>query len=606
MNRFLSVGIVLSALLLARVLMSDPDQNRALDKYAQAVVRVVENYVDEPDLERLYRGSITGLVKALDDSTLSYKHTALDTSVTPSLRNLSELRERFAEAWKFALAMKPGMEPDKMSEEAIKGMLLSLDPHSVYINPQNSARVMEDFEGRFSGIGLSYEIVRDTATVIYVIPDGPADKAGLFPGDKLLAIDTSDIVAVGVEQIRSLMRGPQGSLVRMARLTFGAAQTDTVKVIRASVPLYSIDASFMLDDETGFVRLNRFSATTHSEFVEAVESLKKQGMKRLIFDLRNNGGGYLSQALLLIDEFVDGKQMVLNTKSRHRQYNATYQSSNKGRLHDVPLMILVNQSSASASEVVSGALQDYDRALIVGKRTFGKGLVQQQYLLNDRSIVRVTTSRYYTPSGRLIQKPYVDGREAYAGELSGRDNDAETDVRHFVEGIPDSLVFRTTSGRMVYGGGGIVPDHILADTLPSKIIPYLRSRQVHYPLLFAWLAENGKGLVKMDGQKESAGFFAQSPFSDDFATKAEKYLRSHGVVASDTLTVDTRIKGDSLLVKPGLLKNDLPVILSFMKADLARMLWGTSGYWQAAAEFDQIILQSAGLWPEYDRLAVRE
>src|SRR5690606_22821343 len=204
-------------------------------------------------------------------------------------------------------------------------------------------------------------------------------------------------------------------------------------------------------------------------------SLRRQGMKKLLLDLRNNGGGYLQQALLIVDEFLDGRQPVLSTKSRHRQFNNSYNSSRNGRLHDVPLMILVNQSSASASEIVAGALQDYDRALVVGRRTFGKGLVQQQFLLNDRSIIRVTTSRYYTPSGRLIQKPYVNGREAYASEIRTRSTDASSDIRNYVEQIPDSLVFRTKSGRPVYGGGGIIPDHILVDTLRSPLLDFVRS-----------------------------------------------------------------------------------------------------------------------------------
>lgn len=362
----------------------------------------------------------------------------------------------------------------------------------------------------------------------------------------------------------------------------------------------------MIDAQTGYIRLNRFSATTHSEFVETAEMLRNQGMKKLLLDLRNNGGGYLQQALLLVDEFLDGRQPVLSTKSRHRQFNNSYNSSRNGRLHDVPLMILVNQSSASASEIVAGALQDYDRALVVGRRTFGKGLVQQQFLLNDRSIIRVTTSRYYTPSGRLIQKPYVNGREAYASEIRTRSTDASSDIRNYVEQIPDSLVFRTKSGRPVYGGGGIIPDHILVDTLRSPLLDFMRRERLHYPLLFGWMQNYGTDKVRRDLLPFQSRFAPANLFSSADEQQFREIILKSGIsfLASDDST--TRNTIDRLEISRAKFDREFQIVMNFLQVELARMIWGTSGYWQATSQrFDQSIVESRKLWGEYDQLSSR-
>jgi len=606
MTRFLSAGVIIGFLIVLRVLLFDANPGKALDKYSQAVNRVTENYVDEPDMNVLLRGSIVGLVRGLRDTSLVLTGTPLDTSNVPVVLNSNALLERFSAAWKFALDQRPNINADSLGEQAIRGMLQSLDPHSVYINPTASARVLEDFQGQFSGIGLSYELVRDTATVIYVMENGPAFTAGMFPGDKLLALDSLSIVSASTDKIRELMRGPESSYVGIVRLRHGSTTVDTVAVKRAPVPIKSIEASFMIDAQTGYIRMNRFSATTHTEFVEATDLLRKQGMKKLLFDLRNNGGGYLQQALLIVDEFVDGRQLVLSTKSRHRQYNNSYNSSRNGRLHNIPLMILVNQSSASASEIVAGALQDYDRALVVGRRTFGKGLVQQQYLLNDRSIIRVTTSRYYTPSGRLIQKPYINGREAYASEIRTRSTDASSDIRNYVEQIPDSLVFRTRSGRPVYGGGGIIPDHILVDTLRSPLLDFVRRGRLHYPLLFGWMQNYGTDKVKRDLIPNQSRFAPANLFSSADEKQFRDSILKSGIsfLASDDST--TRSTMDRLEISRANFDREFQIVMDFMQVELSRMIWGTSGYWQASSQrFDQSIVESRKLWDEYDQLSSR-
>lgn len=604
MTRFLSAGAIIGFLIVMRVLLFDTNPEKALDKYSQALNRVTENYVDEPNLGVMLRGSITGLIKGMRDSSLVLTGTPLDTNQTFRVARESELLDQFKSAWTWAIDRKPDANADSLVEQAIRGMLYSLDPHSVYINPTTSARVLEDFQGSFSGIGLTYELVKDTATVIHVLENGPAYRAGLYSGDKILALDTTAIVKASTDRIRELMRGPEKSTVDIVRLRFGANQADTVRVERAPVPLRSIEAGFMIDAQTGYIRMNRFSATTHSEFVDAVESLRRQGMKKLLLDLRNNGGGYLQQALLIVDEFLDGRQPVLSTKSRHRQFNNSYNSSRNGRLHDVPLMILVNQSSASASEIVAGALQDYDRALVVGRRTFGKGLVQQQFLLNDRSIIRVTTSRYYTPSGRLIQKPYVNGREAYASEIRTRSTDASSDIRNYVEQIPDSLVFRTKSGRPVYGGGGIIPDHILVDTLRSPLLDFVRRERLHYSLLFGWMQNYGTDKVRRDLLPFQSRFAPANLFSSADEQQFRESILKSGIsfLASDDST--TRSTIDRLEISRANFDREFQIVMNFMQVEMARMIWGTSGYWQAASQrYDISIVESRKLWDEYDQLS---
>jgi carboxyl-terminal processing protease len=601
-TRYLSAGLILVFLLVLGAWLNTDRPAAALNKYQQAVDRVVENYVDVPDLNVLFQGSLRGLARGLGDSTLMLAGSPLDTITIPSVGSKKELNDAFSQAWKWAITEKPEANTDSLIERTIRGMLQNLDPHSVYINARASARVMEDFQGHFSGIGLSYEIVRDTAVVLHVIHGGPAFNAGVFPGDRLIGLDSTTIVKTTTDRIRELIRGPEHSTLRLVRLPFGALRADTLSIQRSTIPTKSVEAHFMLDDQTGYLRMNRFAATTHTEFIEATTALQAQGMQRLVLDLRNNGGGYLQQALMIVDEFVDGRQRVLSTKSRHRQFNNTYNSSRDGRLHDIPLMILVNQSSASASEIVAGALQDYDRALVVGRRTFGKGLVQQQFVLNDRSIIRVTTSRYYTPSGRLIQKPYINGREAYASEIRTRNADASSDIRNYVQQIPDSLIFRTTSGRPVYGGGGIIPDHILVDTLSTPLLDTVRRERLHYPFLFGLLRNMGEDQIRMRTMSEMSTPRPELILNDDDLLRFKAMLASRFVGNRSKREVSEEGEQQLLMTQQEFDQN-FPFVQDYLYAEIARMLWGTSGYWRAASMgYDQMIVRSKGLWSEYSQI----
>jgi carboxyl-terminal processing protease len=348
----------------------------------------------------------------------------------------------------------------KIVEDAIRGMLEKLDPHSSYTNAKETRKMNEPLEANFDGIGIQFNMLTDTLYIIQVIPGGPSEKVGLIAGDRIIMVDDTLIAGVKMANtdIMKLIRGKKGTEVRI-KVKRGAMQ-DLLefKIIRDVIPVYSIDASYMADPKTGYVRLSRFASSSLDEFEKAIKELKKQGMKNLILDLQGNGGGYLHIAYALADQFLDkGKLVVYTQGDKIKRSDAI--ATEKGLFEEGKLILLVDQSSASASEIVSGAVQDWDRGIIVGRRTFGKGLVQRPIELPDSSMIRLTVARYYTPSGRYIQKPYEKGNiEAYNHDLIDRYNNGElmhADSIHF----PDSLKYNTlVSKRTVYGGGGIIPD----------------------------------------------------------------------------------------------------------------------------------------------------
>ena len=348
----------------------------------------------------------------------------------------------------------------KIVEDAIKGMLEKLDPHSSYTNAEETRKMNEPLEANFDGIGIYFNMLTDTLYVVQVIPRGPSDKIGLLAGDRIVKVD--DIVIAGVNMkdsdIVKLIRGKKGTEVNVKVKRGLLPNLIDFKITRDNVPVYSIDASYMADKKTGYIRLSRFAASSMEEFEKALLNLKKQGMKNLILDLQNNGGGYLHIAYALADQFLEkGKLIVYTQGSKSIRTDAV--STDKGLFKDGKIVILVDEYSASASEIVSGAVQDWDRGVILGRRTYGKGLVQRPVSLPDGSMIRLTVARYYTPSGRNIQKPYeIGNKEAYNHDFIDRYNKGElmnADSVHF----PDSLKYSTlVSKRTVYGGGGIMPD----------------------------------------------------------------------------------------------------------------------------------------------------
>lgn len=348
----------------------------------------------------------------------------------------------------------------KLVEDAIVGMLDKLDPHSNYMDPEETKEMTEPLQGNFDGIGIQFNLLTDTLYVIQVIPGGPSEKVGLMAGDRIIQVDDTLIAGVKMKttDIMKMLRGPKGTEVRVKVKRGVEPELIEFKIVRGKIPVYSLDAAYMADKTTGYIKLNRFAASSADEFREALEKLRLQGMKNLILDLQGNGGGYLNIAIELADEFLDKDKLIVYTQGS-KQPREEAKATVRGQFEEGRLVVLVDESSASASEIVSGAVQDWDRGVIVGRRTFGKGLVQKPIPLPDGSMIRLTVSRYYTPTGRCIQKPYESGKlEEYQHDLIDRYNRGElmsADSIHF----PDSMRYNTLSTkRIVYGGGGIMPD----------------------------------------------------------------------------------------------------------------------------------------------------
>jgi carboxyl-terminal processing protease len=348
---------------------------------------------------------------------------------------------------------------NKLTEKAIVSMLQELDPHSVYISKEEVDKMNEPLKGNFEGIGISFNIFKDTLLVTSTVPGGPSEKTGLLAGDRILFIDGVKVAGIGLtnNDVFEKLRGEKGTKVDLKIQRKFQKELLDFSIIRDKIPINSLDAAYMLDKETGYIKLNRFSATTMEEFNTAMVALKKEKLKNLVLDLRNNGGGYLNAATNLVEEFLPANRLIVYTEGKNNPKKA-YLATNSGSFEEGKLIILINEGSASASEIVAGAVQDWDRGVIVGRRSYGKGLVQQPFNLTDGSMVRLTTAHYYTPSGRCIQKPYEDGIEDYRTDYQKRMENGEMFHADSIS-FPDSLKYKTLdSGRTVYGGGGIMPD----------------------------------------------------------------------------------------------------------------------------------------------------
>jgi len=373
-------------------------------------------------------------------------------------------------------------DPDaaKLLEGAIVGLLKELDPHSVYIPADQQKKIAEQFRGDFEGIGIQFTIQNDWLTVISPIPGTPADRLGIRAGDKITRIDGLSAYAISNEEVFEKLRGEKGTSVRVTIERPSVEVPLEFEIVRDKIPIYSVGASFMMpDNETGYVRINQFTSTTTDEVVTALDSLGAAGMQRLILDLRGNPGGYLDQAWRVADLFMPRKDMLLvYTKGRTGKSNSEFRSTGLGAKYDMPLVVLINHGSASASEIVAGAIQDHDRGLVVGQVSFGKGLVQTPYPMPDGSVVRITTARYYTPTGRLIQRPYDKGFAEYV--MEGRDDDDPNAPDVAEQDTTPRETFKTDGGRVVYGGGGITPDSTVAPSKTNTLTAKLFSKRMYF------------------------------------------------------------------------------------------------------------------------------
>ena len=375
-------------------------------------------------------------------------------------------------------------------EKAIRAFLKELDPHSSYTAAKDVQAMNEPLIGNFEGIGVRFNLLQDTIFIVETIFGGPSEAVGILPGDKIIRVDGDTIAGIGINNrgVIDLLRGPKGTkvVVDIKRGKSNALLPFTIT--RDKIPLNSVEAAYMMDEKTGYIKLVKFSATTSDEVENALEKLDKEGMKNLVLDLQNNSGGYLNAAVDVVDQFFGDGLLVTYTEgdqSRRKEYTTT----KEGKFKKGNLVVLVNQYSASASEIVSGAIQDHDRGLVIGRRTFGKGLVQRGYNLPDGSLIRLTVARYFTPSGRFIQRPYEDGVEAYREEIERRMDSGELTDSAFALEFPDSLKYETTGGRTVYGGGGIMPDVWVAlDTSGgSKALGQIRREGLFQEFIYSYI-----------------------------------------------------------------------------------------------------------------------
>lgn len=390
---------------------------------------------------------------------------------------------------------------DELVDYSIEKMLTKLDPHTAYLNAQDAVAARSQLEGGFDGIGVEFNIYKDTVYVVTPISGGPSETAGILSGDRIVKVDETPLVGGKIEnsQVFKALRGKRGTPVKLTILRKGSNDPRVFTVTRERIPTYSVDAVYMIDNKTGYIKVNRFSETTYDEFKAALASLKEKGMTQLLMDLRNNPGGYMDRATSLADEFISGNKMLVYTKGKDTRYDRQTFARIAGQFESGPLVVLIDEGSASASEIVAGALQDHDRALIAGRRSFGKGLVQMPVQLSDGSELRLTISRYYTPSGRSIQKPYVMGQEGdYEKDLELRSKRGEYYIADSIRNDP-KLKFKTDHGRIVYGGGGITPDYFIPrdSTWQTNYLIQLYSKNIVREFAMEYANENRKRLEKM-------------------------------------------------------------------------------------------------------------
>jgi carboxyl-terminal processing protease len=458
----------------------------------------------------------------------------------------------------------------ELVEKAIIAMLKELDPHSAYISSDDVRRVNEPLEGEFEGIGVTFQMFNDTILVVAPVPGGPSEKLGILAGDKILKIDGEEAFGskVNNQYVMDRLRGKKGTTVDVSILRPGREKLIDFTIERDKIPLNSIDATYMLEPETGYIKLTRFSKTSIDEFHESVAELRGQGMQNLILDLRGNSGGFLNVAVELSDQFLTKDKLIVYTEGL-RSPKQEFISSAEGDFTDGKVIILIDEASASASEIVAGAVQDWDRGLVVGRRSFGKGLVQRPFSLPDGSLIRLTTAVYHTPTGRSIQKPYEEGTEAYYKDLKNRLDKGELVSESNIE-FPDSLKYYTPNGRLVYGGGGIMPDVFvpLDSTRFSDYFLDLIRKGVLNNFTMNYLDKNRKKLLieYPDFESFKATFEVDEKLFAEFVDMAEE----SGVLR----------KEDDKYHYP---ESDLKVQI---KAMIARNLWDINAYFRVINVLD--------------------
>ena len=456
---------------------------------------------------------------------------------------------------------------DSIVNITVDNILGQLDPHSVYVPPSEQAQVAENMKGNFVGIGVNFYMFNDSVAIIRPVENGPSAKAGIKAGDRILYADKTKLFGrkLPSDSLFSTLKGEQGSEVELTIYRKSERKNLKIKIKRDVIPLKSVDVSLLLDAKTGYIKINRFAETTYEEFKKGLLKLKKSGAQTLVIDLRDNGGGYMEEAVEIADEFLKDKQLIVFTKNKKGKVEKTY-ATKKGDFESGTVFVLINENSASASEILAGAIQDNDRGTIVGRRSFGKGLVQREMDFEDGSAVRLTVARYYTPTGRSIQKPYSKGSESYFKESESRFANGELFEKDSIK-VVDSLKFKTPKGKLVYGGGGIVPDIFVPIALEhgNENTVYLMQSGVVGNFVFEQLDKNRTVFTGLSLEQ----FVEKMNKTDLYLNAFQKFLFKNGL--------DIKFVKNKAIVK------------RYLTAEFARQFYGESSYYDVILKEDAMI-----------------
>ncbi len=479
------------------------------------------------------------------------------------------------------------IDSQKLVDAAINGMLGKLDPHSVYIPADQVQSIEESFRGDFEGIGIEFQVVDDTLTVVSPISGGPSEALGIMAGDRIIKIDGKSAIGITNDQVREKLRGNAGTKVSVTILRAGVKEPINYTITRAKIPIYSVDTHFMINDKTGYVIVSRFAETTYDELTNALNDLNKKGMKQLILDLRGNPGGYLNQAVKIADLFLDGNKKIVYTKGRRSEFDEEYDASKSSSYEKLPLIILVNKGSASASEIVSGAIQDWDRGLIVGETTFGKGLVQRQFSLPDNSAIRLTIARYYTPSGRLIQRNYkgLKNKDEYYSEAGDTSEAPGDNINHVAEKDTAKHVYHTSGGRVVYGGGGITPDYIVKSPEITNYTTDILKNNLFYEFILGFL-DKQESEIKTKYGNDLRSFVSSYQLSENNLKDFVEFVKKKGIKFNEKE-----------------FETDKKYISTRLKAQIARNFWNNEGWYMVMETIDSQTEKAINLFNEAKELA---
>ncbi|PSQ88076.1 MAG: S41 family peptidase [Bacteroidetes bacterium QS_4_64_154] len=490
------------------------------------------------------------------------------------------------------------LKAEEIAEAGVEGMVNSLDPHSTYIPADRAEDVKDQYQGTFGGIGIVFEVPEDTARVISPLAGGPSEEVGVMAGDRIVGIEDSSAVGLSSNEIQNRLKGEIDTRVQMTVYRPTTSERMTFTITREEIETQSVRSPYMVDEKTGYINITRFTMKTHDEFRKAARTLLDKGMERLVLDLRGNPGGVMRTSWQIANEMLGKGMTIVETKGRGDRMNQEIDAKAGGMLVDQPIIVLVSRGSASASEILTGALQDHDRAFIVGRRTFGKGLIQKQFDLKDNSVLQMTVGRYYTPVGRLIQSPYERGdRKNYYRKKFSTINQATYHLKEYRDSIPDSLAYETDHGRMVFGGGGILPDYVVQPD--TTALTHLVRSGLDYAFARKWFSSHETEL-RSTWQQRSDEFQSSFEPSDEMIASFWSYAEENGVtITEDPDSVNT---AERIYAKVTA-QDEQDFVATRVKGYLARLLYGRGVARPVLNRADPVFREAMSLWPSSRELA---